>query len=200
MFTGIVKALGTVVAIEKRAPDAHHLVIDADGLELSKVRSGDSISVNGVCLTVTDTDHRCFGVDIGAETLACTTLGGILLTARVNLEPALCVNEPLGGHLVSGHVDGVGKLRLREENSGNTVMRIDAPEALMRYVAVKGSICVDGVSLTVNRIDDTRFEVALIPHTLTMTTLGLLGVGQMVNLEIDLIARYLHRLLQSDTG
>ena len=197
MFTGIIKALGTVVGVAPRRGYATRMTFDAGALDLSRTRDGDSISVNGVCLTVTTVWHQSFSADIGAETLSCTTLGTLHTAQQVNLEPALRAADPLGGHLVSGHVDGIGTLQKREDRPDNTVLSITAPKALMACIAIKGSITVDGVSLTVNTIADSDFEVALIPHTLAVTTLGQLREGQSVNLEIDLIARYLARLFEN---
>ncbi len=199
MFTGIIKALGTIVDVEQRAGAASHVTFDAGTLELGGTAKGDSISVSGVCLTVTAIDRQCCDVDVGAETLARTTLGALHNAQRVNLEPALRVADPLGGHLVSGHVDGIGILRRREDKPDNTLMLIAAPKELMPYIAVKGSIAVDGVSLTVNTITESAFGVALIPHTLRFTTLGQLREDEVVNLEIDLIARYVARLLHSSS-
>ena len=184
MFTGIVQAVGRIV---RAGPHE----FETGGLDLSGVSVGDSISVQGVCLTVTTLGGRGFGADVSAETLAVTT--GLELPGLVNLEKALRAGDPLGGHLVSGHVDGVGEL-LRREGS---VFVFRAPSGLARYLARKGSICIDGVSLTVNRVKGGEFEVNLIPHTLEVTTLGRLQPGGRVNLEVDLIARYLERLLDA---
>ncbi len=182
MFTGIVQAVGRIV---RAGPHE----IEAGGLDLSGVSVGDSISVQGVCLTVTALTGRGFRADVSAETLAVTR--GLDRPGPVNLEKALRAGDPLGGHLVSGHVDGVGELVRRE----GSVFAFRAPQALARYLARKGSICIDGVSLTVNRADEAQFEVNLIPHTLQVTTLGRLAPGARVNLEVDLVARYLERLL-----
>ncbi len=184
MFTGIVQAVGRIV---RAGPHE----IDTGGLDLARVAVGDSISVQGVCLTVTALTGSGFRADVSAETLSVTT--GLDRPGAVNLEKALRAGDPLGGHLVSGHVDGVGEL-LRREGS---VFTFRAPPALARYVARKGSICIDGVSLTVNRAEGAEFDVNLIPHTLRATTLGALVPGSRVNLEVDQVARYLERLLQS---
>jgi riboflavin synthase len=182
VFTGIVQAVGRIV---RAGPHE----IETGGLDLSGVSVGDSISVQGVCLTVTALTGRGFRADVSAETLAVTT--GLDRPGPVNLEKALRAGDPLGGHLVSGHVDGVGELVRRE----GSVFAFRAPQELARYLARKGSICIDGVSLTVNGADEAQFEVNLIPHTLQVTTLGRLAPGARVNLEVDLVARYLERLL-----
>jgi riboflavin synthase len=184
VFTGIVQAVGRIV---RAAPHE----IETGGLDLAGVSVGDSISVQGVCLTVTALSERGFRADVSAETLAVTA--GLDQPGPVNLEKALRAGDPLGGHLVSGHVDGVGELVRRE----GSVFGFRAPQALARYLARKGSVCIDGVSLTVNRVDGADFEVNLIPHTLQVTTLGRLAPGARVNLEVDLIARYLERLLEA---
>ena len=184
MFTGIVQAVGRIVRLDP-------LEIECGSLDLSDVAVGDSIAVQGVCLTVTALTGKGFTADVSVETRRVTT--GLERTgAGVNLEKSLALGERLGGHLVAGHVDGVGEvLSLRDG-----VLRARAPHDLARYVARKGSVCIDGVSLTVNRVDGDEFEVQLIPHTLEVTTLGGLGTGAKVNLEVDLIARYVERLMQ----
>jgi riboflavin synthase len=184
MFTGIVQAVGRIVRTRP-------LEIDAGPLELAGVAVGDSICVQGVCLTVTDLRSRGFTADVSEETLRVTT--GLDRPGAVNLEKSLAVGDKLGGHLVTGHVDGVGEVTRRNGTSVSFRM----PAALARYVALKGSICVDGVSLTVNRVEGVEFEVNLIPHTLEVTTLSRLERGTKVNLEVDLIARYVERMLAS---
>lgn len=169
--------------------------LDAGGLDLSALRLGDSIAVAGVCLTVAEQHGREFGADVSQETLQRTTWGQRRPGDRVNLELALTLSTPLGGHLVSGHVDGVGVVRRRETRGRSEHFVLEAPPELRRYIAQKGSIGVDGVSLTVNAVNADGFEVNLVPHTLTATTLGALAVGSEVNLEVDLLARYLERLL-----
>jgi riboflavin synthase len=181
MFTGIVQAIGRIVRTDP-------LEVEAGSLDMTDVAVGDSICVQGVCLTVTAITNRGFTADVSEETRRVTT--GLDRPGRVNLEKSLALGERLGGHLVAGHVDGVGEVLSRE--GGVVAFRIPAP--LARYVAAKGSICVDGVSLTVNRVDADRFEVSLIPHTLEVTTLSRLAPGVRVNLEVDLIARYVERL------
>jgi riboflavin synthase len=196
MFTGIVQAIGRVEALTPRGAD-RHLRIDTGKLDLSAVRVGDSIAVSGVCLTVTSRHDAAFEADVSAETLRCTTFAGLRIGDAVNLETALTLATPLGGHLVSGHVDGVGTVKARNEAGQSLRQAIAVPADLARYIAVKGSICVDGVSLTVNAVDGAAFEVNLVPHTLQETTLGGLRPGSPVNLEVDLMARYAERLLQS---
>jgi len=183
MFTGIVQAVGRIVR-------AHPLEVDGGGLDLAGVAVGDSVCVQGVCLTVRAISSRGFTADVSAETLRVTT-GLDRAGGAVNLEKSLALGDKLGGHLVAGHVDGVGEVV--ERNGTQVSVRIPAP--LSRYVARKGSICVDGVSLTVNRVEGDVFEVNLIPHTLEVTTLGRLAPGARVNLEVDLIARYVERML-----
>lgn len=182
VFTGIVQAVGRIVRV---AP----FEVDCGTLDLAGVAVGDSISVQGACLTVTALTRRGFTADVSAETLAVTA--GLDKPGAVNLEKALRMGDALGGHLVTGHVDGVGEVVRR----AGGVVEIRMPRELARYVARKGSVCVDGVSLTVNRVEGERFEVNLIPHTLEVTTLGRLAAGAKVNLEVDLIARYVERML-----
>jgi riboflavin synthase len=182
VFTGIVQAVGRIVRV---AP----FEIETGSLGLSDVAVGDSICVQGACLTVTALTQRGISADVSAETLAVTT--GLDRPGAVNLENALRMGDPLGGHLVTGHVDGVAEVVARE----GSVFTFRVPHALARYVARKGSICVDGVSLTVNRVEGDAFEANLIPHTLQVTTLSRLAAGVKVNLEIDLIARYIERML-----
>lgn len=183
MFTGIVQAVGRIVRLEP-------LEIESGGLDLSDVAVGDSIAVQGVCLTVTALTGKGFTADVSAETRRVTT-GLDRAGGAVNLEKSLALGERLGGHLVAGHVDGVGEVLAFQEG----VLRVKAPHELARYIARKGSVCIDGVSLTVNRVDGDAYEVQLIPHTLEVTTLGALRVGAKVNLEVDLVARYVERLM-----
>jgi len=195
MFTGIIKSLGRVAEISATAGGKRFRIgcPELDGFALD---SGDSIAVNGVCLTALEPGAREFDADVSAETLALTTLNRVEPGAPVNLEPALKAGDALGGHLVSGHVDGVARLTETEPLGDNRRMRFDAPTPLARYIAQKGSVTLDGVSLTVNRVEQARFELNLIPHTLAQTTLGRLRVGDLVNIEVDQIARYLERLLE----
>jgi riboflavin synthase len=194
MFTGIVQDVGRIETRDMRDGDAR-LAIAVDRLDIAHVRIGDSICVQGVCLTVTTLADRSFCVDISKETLALTTLGELEPLAPVNLEPALRAGDALGGHLVSGHIDGVATLIGVSPDARSRRLTIQAPERLGRYIAAKGSVTLDGVSLTVNEVDRARFGINLIPHTLAVTTLGRLSSGSRLNLEIDLIARYLERLL-----
>lgn len=193
MFTGIILATGRLVASAEKGGDLE-LGIDAAALGPGRLAVGDSVSVEGVCLTVTRLDGAVFYADVSRESLAKTTLGMLKDGARVNLEPSLRAGDPLGGHLVSGHVDAVGTLLSADEDARSWRLRFELPAALMRYVAPKGSICVGGVSLTVNEVAGRRFDVNIIPHTREATTLGELREGAMVNIEIDTIARYLERL------
>mgnify|MGYP000412655079 CR=1 FL=1 len=197
MFTGIIEAVGRIASLEVRGGDAR-LCLDTGALDMTDVCNGDSIAVNGVCLTVVEFRSSSFCADVSGETLACTTLGGLLAGDAVNLEKALLASSRLGGHLVSGHVDGIGVVLELEAQARSMRLRIQAPAPLARYIAAKGSICMDGVSLTVNRIDGTVFEVNIVPHTAEATTLGAYSAGRRVNLEVDLIARYLERLVQGE--
>nr|WP_295381738.1 riboflavin synthase [Pseudoxanthomonas sp.] len=194
MFTGIIEGLGTLATTESRGGDVR-LSVRVGTLPFEQVQLGESIAVNGVCLTVIDFDAGSFQADASNETLALTTLGGLAPGAPVNLERAMRPTDRLGGHLVSGHVDGLGRVLDIREDARAQRWRFSAPAALLRYIAKKGSICVDGVSLTVNEVDDVGFEVALIPHTVSHTAFAQTRVGDAVNLEIDLVARYVERLL-----
>ena len=196
MFTGIIEGLGRLAALDKRGGDAR-LVIEVGSLAFEDVRLGESIAVNGVCLTVVAFDARHFEADASNETLSLTTLGALVPGAVVNLERAMRPTDRLGGHLVSGHVDGVGKVLDIAPDARAQRWRFAAPQALLHYIAKKGSICVDGVSLTVNEVDDEGFEVALIPHTVVHTAFAHTTVGDAVNLEIDVLARYVERLLHT---
>ncbi len=197
MFTGIIEACGTIAAVTPAAGDAS-LQIQTGGLDLADVQLGDSIAVNGVCLTVVRLSGEGFVADVSAETLSRTTLGQLRAGSRVNLEKALTPSTRLGGHLVSGHVDGVGKVRSMRSDARSTRIDIEAPAALARYIAEKGSITVDGISLTVNEVSGVVFALNIVPHTQQVTTIGQWQVGTVVNLEVDLIARYLERLLLGD--
>ena len=195
MFTGIIAAVGRVTTLRPTAGGVR-LRIDAGRLDLGDVQAGDSIAVNGVCLTAIALAAGAFEADVSHETLGCTA--GFASGARVNLEKALRLADRLGGHLVSGHVDGVGTITRCEPAGDNKVVRIAAPNAVARYLTRKGSVAVNGVSLTVNEIAPAYFAVNLIPHTLAVTNLGDLKAGDAVNLEADLIARHVERLLQGD--
>jgi riboflavin synthase len=192
MFTGIVAAVGRVRAVEQ-AVEGVRLVIDAGGLPLGDVAIGDSIAVDGVCLTVTQLASDTFAVDVSPETLACTA--GFTPGARVNLEKALRLSDRLGGHLVSGHIDGTGTVVRFDPVGDNRLLAVRIASELARYVARKGSVTLNGVSLTVNEIEAETFTVNLIPHTLAATNLHALAPGMRINLEVDLVARYLERML-----
>jgi riboflavin synthase len=196
MFTGLIEGVGALRARETRGGDAR-LTIAVGSLPFADVALGESIALNGVCLTVVAFDATSFEADASNETLALTTLGDLPLGAALNLERAMLPTDRLGGHLVSGHVDGVGRVEQITPDARAQRWRFSAPVALLKYVALKGSICVDGVSLTVNAVDDAGFEVALIPHTVEHTAFAQTRVGAAVNLEVDLVARYVERLLQS---
>lgn len=194
MFTGIIQTIGRIASLEHRGGDVR-IGIQAGGLSMDDVSPGDSIAVNGVCLTAVDLASKGFSADVSGETLKLTTLGKLKKEDPVNLEKALTLSTRLGGHLVSGHVDGVGTVTARKEDGRSVQFRIAAPSVLARYIAGKGSICADGVSLTVNRVEGAEFELNIVPHTLQETTLKHWVPGSEVNLEVDLLARYLERLL-----
>ena len=197
MFTGIITAVGTIAALQPRGGDMR-LRIATGKLDLSDVQLGDSIAVSGVCLTAIELPGDGFWADASRETLELTILGEIAPGMNVNLEKALTPTTRLGGHLVSGHVDGIGTVSEWRPDGRSWRLRVQAPDTLARYIAAKGSICVDGVSLTVNRVDGAAFELNIVPHTLAETTLANFQVGRRVNLEVDLIARYMERLLLGD--
>ena len=197
MFTGIVQGIATVRAIDPRGGDVT-LVFDTAGISLADIELGGSIAVSGVCLTATRFDAASFAADVSRETLSLTTLGDRVVGSRVNLEKALLAGQALGGHYVTGHVDGVGEMVSRHDDARSVRMEFQVPSELARYVARKGSICIDGVSLTVNGARGDRFDVNLVPHTLEVTTLGGLQSGSRVNLEVDIIARYVERMMHPD--
>lgn len=199
MFTGIVEGCGRVAAIE-RSGEGRVLWIDASGIDLARSQVGDSIAVDGACLTAAGIDGGRFRADVSDETLRCTTLGAVRSGSRVNLERAVTPSTPLGGHLVTGHVDGVGEVVAREPAGGSERWRFRVPPGLARYIAVKGSIAVAGVSLTINAVAGRELEVNLIPHTLAATSLGERRAGDPVNIEVDLLARYVERLLSVGTN
>jgi riboflavin synthase len=194
MFTGIVQGMGAVRAIEPRGGDAT-LVFDTGDVSLAGIGLGGSIAVNGVCLTATQFDDHSFRADVSRETLTLTTLGECVVGTAVNIEKALLAGQALGGHYVTGHVDGIGRLVARHDDARSVRMEFQVPAGLAKYVARKGSICIDGVSLTVNGAQGERFDVNLVPHTLQVTTLGRLQPGDRVNLEVDIIARYVERMM-----
>jgi riboflavin synthase len=194
MFTGIILAKGRIISLTERQGDLE-LGIDAAGLDLARTAIGDSVCVQGVCLTVTRIQDSAFFADVSRETLSKTTLGKLKVGSNVNLEPSLRAGDALGGHMVSGHVDAVGNLRRLDQDARSWRLEFELPASLTRFVAAKGSISLNGVSLTVNHVDGLRFDVNIIPHTHTVTTLGELRVGDEVNVEIDVVARYLDRLM-----
>ena len=195
MVTGIVQSVGQIAAMTPRSGDVE-LWIDTAQLPMEGVAIGDSIAVAGACLTVTRLDTHAFAADVSNETLACTTLGALTVGSRVNLEKALRAGDPLGGHYVTGHVDGVATVVALVRDARSMRVSIQVPDRLARYVAAKGSATVEGTSLTVNEVDGCIFGVNLIPHTQEVTTLGELKVGQSVNFEVDIIARYVERMRQ----
>ena len=194
MFTGFVQDVGRVVSRETRGGDAR-LVIAFDRLDPSGINIGDSICVQGCCLTAIELRDHTFAADVSRESLSLTTLGELAAGSRVNLEPSLKAGDPLGGHLVSGHVDGVGEIAAISGDARSTRIEISVPTPISRYIARKGSVAIDGVSLTVNEVQGATFGINLIPHTQAVTTLGELRVGTRVNVEVDQIARYVERLL-----
>jgi riboflavin synthase len=195
MFTGLIQAVGRIASREPQGGDVR-MRIEAGDLSMHDVAMGESIAVSGVCLTVVAFDAHGFSVDVSNETLARTTLGSLVKDASVNLERAMLPTDRLGGHLVAGHVDGVGEVLSIAQDARSQRWRFGAPTALLRYIAEKGSICVDGVSLTVNAVDKEGFDVNLIPHTIANTAFDPMRVGASVNLEVDLVARYVERLMQ----
>ena len=197
MFTGIVQDVGRVVSREARGGDVR-LAIAFDRLDPAGMKVGDSLCVQGCCLTAVELHERSFVADVSRETLSLTTLGELTAGARVNLEPSLKAGDPLGGHLVSGHVDGIGELVAIGREARSTRIEIAVPSALSRYIARKGSVTIDGVSLTINEVQGATFGINLIPHTQAVTTLGALRVGARVNVEVDQLARYVERLLLAD--
>lgn len=195
MFTGIITGIGTIRALSPRGGDLR-IEIDTPGWDLATFDLGESIAVNGVCLTVVERGGARFAADVSNETLRCTTLHALQVGSHVNLERALLAGQPLGGHLVSGHVDGVGAVQGLVADARSTCFRIAVPEDLKRFVAAKGSITVDGVSLTVNTVEDDVFSVNIVPHTMEHTIFSAYAAGTPVNLEVDQVARYLERLLE----
>lgn len=196
MFTGIIAALGKIESLHATGGDIRMTVATHD-LDLSDVKLGDSVANNGVCLTVVDMTKATLSFDVSRESLERTSLGSLSSGSEINLEKALAVGDRLGGHFVSGHVDGLGKVIARQESARSVQFRFEVPAGLERYIAEKGSICIDGTSLTVNNVADNWFEVNIIPHTMQETIMSGYKIGTKVNLEVDLIARYLERLLPS---
>lgn len=197
MFTGIIESIGQIAALEPRGGDMR-IRVQTGKLDLSDVKLGDSIAVNGVCLTAVELPGNGFWADVSGETLTRTNMGRLKLGDSVNLEKALTPTTRLGGHLVSGHVDGVGEVIERFDDGRSVKFRIRVPDELAKYIAEKGSICVDGISLTVNAVDGAIFDLNIVPHTLQETTMAGFKPGTRVHLEVDLIARYLERMLLGD--
>ena len=195
MFTGIIQALGTLSDMQPKGGDMA-LIVNTGKLDMTDVQLGDSIAVNGVCLTAVALSESSFTADVSRETLSLTSLGDLSKGSSVNLEKALTLQTRLGGHLVSGHVDGLGEVVARRNDGRSEWFNIKAPDGLAKYIAAKGSITIDGVSLTVNRVDGVHFEINIVPHTLQETVIGHYQSGTKINLEVDVIARYLERLLQ----
>ena len=199
MFSGLVKGIGRVASRTNTGADSR-FVIELGSAEIAALVVGGSIAVNGVCLTAVAVQPGGFTADVSAATLAVTTLGRLAAGSRVNLEPPLKAGDPLDGHIVTGHVDGVGEVVSVEAVGGSKRVVVAVPKALSRYIAAKGSVAVDGVSLTVNAVGDAEFEVNIIPHTQSVTVIGEYARGTAVNIEVDMLARYLERLVQSDAG
>ena len=199
MFTGIIKTKGTITAAKSKGGDVR-MTIRSDGLPWSEFEQGESISVNGVCLTAVALYEDGFDTDISVETLDVTALGDLDVGSMVNLEPSISLGERLGGHLVSGHVDCTATVRSREQDARSIRLALEIPKEYERYVAKKGSICIDGVSLTINEVSGNHFEVNIIPHTAEVTIIDDYAVGTVVNIEVDLLARYIERLLGGDEG
>lgn len=197
MFTGIVRAMGSIASTETRGGDVR-LRVRSDGLPWAEYEVGESICVNGVCLTAVALYADGFDTDVSTETLEVTALGGLAAGSAVNLEPSLSLGDRLGGHLVSGHVDCIGKVVGRHADARSIRLEIELPQEYSRYIARKGSVTVDGVSLTINEVSGNRFELNIIPHTADVTIMGGYRVGSTVNIEVDLLARYLERLLGKD--
>ena len=199
MFTGIISAVGKIVQLEERQGDKR-LNIDTGNLGLDDVRLGDSIACNGVCLTAVEITEQGFIADVSLETLSLTTVGNWDMGSPINLEKAMQASDRFGGHIVSGHVDGIGEVISSHEDARSWRFRMRAPAELARYIAHKGSITVDGISLTVNHVDGAEFELNIVPHTMVNTIMGHYQQGTKVNLEVDLIARYLERLSSVDAA
>ena len=197
MFTGIIEAIGTIRALSPKGGDVR-VYVETGKLDLADVKLGDSIAVNGVCLTAVELPGDGFWADVSRETLARTAFIDLKTGSKVNLEKALTPSSRLGGHLVSGHVDGVGEILKREDNARAIQFTVRAPRELAKYIALKGSITVDGTSLTVNAVNGAEFELTIVPHTLVETIMADYRPGRRVNLEVDLLARYLERLLLGD--
>jgi riboflavin synthase len=196
MFTGIIQAIGKVSALEQRDGDVR-LDIATDELPLDQVNPGDSIAVNGVCLTATEVGAGKISADVSRESLAVTTLGALEVGTDVNLEPALTLTSLVGGHLVSGHVDGIGRVVSAEPDARSVRMVFEIPASLIRYVTPKGSVAIDGTSLTINEVSDKELTINIVPHTLERTIMAGYKTGVRVNVEVDLVARYLESLIRN---
>lgn len=199
MFTGIIEAIGYIADIQPKGADIR-LLINTGKLDISDINIGDSIAVNGVCLTAINITDTSFLADVSRESLKLTALAQLSIGSEVNLEKALTLQARLGGHLVSGHVDGLGEIIEQYNEGRSTRYWIKAPDELAKYISAKGSICIDGTSLTVNEVDGARFKINIVPHTIQETIIKYYRVGTKVNLEVDIIARYLERLLQGSTA
>ncbi len=199
MFTGIILSVGKIKAMSPKSGDCM-LTIDVGKLPMEDVKLGDSIAVNGVCLTAVELGDQYFVADVSNETLSRTTLATAVVGTPVNLELALTPSTRMGGHIVSGHVDALGEVIDKKPDARSFRFRFKAPDELAKYIAEKGSICIDGISLTVNEVDGSVFSVNIVPHTLKETTLGKTEIGAKVNLEVDLLARYMERLMQGETA
>ena len=196
MFTGIIEELGLIQHVSNQS-DIHQYKIKVSDGFISDIKKGDSIAVNGVCLTAYQIENNQFYVDVSEETQSCTNFANLINEEHVNLERAVMPTTRLGGHFVSGHVDGMGSLSKRDDKENESILWFTAPDELLKYIAVKGSVCINGVSLTVNLLDNKQFCVTIIPHTLNNTTLKFLQVGDKANIEVDLIARYLEQIIQT---
>ena len=197
MFTGIIQAKGSIQEVLSSKKGAH-LKINSNTLNLADSKIGDSIAVDGVCLTVTKLSEDWFSADVSNETMSCTTFSELIQGQSVNLERSLRLNQGIDGHLVSGHVDGIGEIHSIDEDGDSVRIKVEVQGDIMKYIANKGSICINGVSLTVNSVEDNIFDVNIVPHTFSVTTLGELKPNSNVNLEIDQVARYVERLLDQN--
>ncbi len=199
MFTGIIEAIGRVKSLTEIRSE-WRLVLETNALDMSDVKIGDSIAVSGCCLTVVEMTANSFAADVSNETLRCTSLGSLKPGSRVNLEKAMLATDRFGGHIVSGHVDGVGTLAQSSPEGQSVKLTFHVPDELSKYIAAKGSICIDGTSLTVNEVSGNEFSINVIPHTQVETIVGEYDIGRVVNLEVDLVARYLERLMSPQAG
>ena len=197
MFTGIITAKGRIRSLKEQGGDLR-MVIESHGLRWSEFSIGESISVNGICLTIAALHNDGFEADVSAETMKVTTFAGLNTGSMLNLEPSIRLSDRLGGHLVSGHVDCVGTIRARDNDARSVRLKIELPKKYDRYLAKKGAICVDGVSLTINEVSEDTFEVNIISHTAEKTIIGDYSVGTVVNIEVDLVARYVECVLHND--